>query len=135
MRRLLFVAFSVLLHACSPEPSTPSPPQSTAPDASVRGPLDGNWWNASVRSECRGFAGRYLSALRTGAPDWLDAESIGWLGEQYGNIAARLRDVSDNARAPAARRALVAEARDLDAAGIERLERLRSAPCAPNLAG
>ncbi len=95
----------------------------------------GNWWNASVWSECRAFAGRYFSALGANAPDWLDAKSTDWLGEQFGNIAARLREVSDKSRTLAARRARVAEARDLDVACIECLEQLRPAPCAPNVAG
>ena len=86
----------------------------------------GNWWNASVWGECRRFAGRYFSSLGEDAPDWLDVASAQWLGERYGHVSERLRGVADHSRPVAARRSLVAEARELDAACIERLEGLRS---------
>ncbi len=85
----------------------------------------GNWWNASVWSECRGFASRYFAAPPTSSA-WLDGASAQVLSEQYEQVATRLRAVSDRTRPTADRRALVAEARELDTDCIERLDRLRT---------
>ncbi len=87
----------------------------------------GNWWNASVWGECRAFAGRYFGeGPRDAVPEWLDLAESRALGERYSAVAGRLRDVSDRTRSNRARHDLVAEARDIEADCIERLERLRS---------
>ena len=87
----------------------------------------GNWWNASVWGECRAFAGRYFrEAPRDALPEWLQPGPARELGGRYAAIASRLHDVSDRTRSKLARRDLVAEARDIEADCIERLERLRS---------
>ena len=87
----------------------------------------GNWWNASVWGECRAFAARYFTEAPPDAfPEWLPPGPAHELGERYAAVADRLRDVSDRTRSKLARRALVAEARDIEADCIERLERLRS---------
>ena len=107
-------------------------PYGLGPDAYDRWPaalegdaLDehGNRWNASVWSECRGFASRYLAAPPTSSA-WLDGASAQVPSEQYEQVAARFRAVSDKTHPTADRHALVAEARELDTDCIERLERL-----------
>ena len=87
----------------------------------------GNWWNASVWGECRAFAGRYFGeAPRYALPEWLDLAESRALGERYSAVAGRLREASDKTRSTLTRHDLVAEARDIEADCIERLERLRS---------
>ncbi|MDE0348773.1 MAG: hypothetical protein OXM56_03575 [Gammaproteobacteria bacterium] len=87
----------------------------------------GNWWNASVWAECRAFAARYFSVVSPEAlPEWLPPRPARELGERYAAVADRLRDASDRTRASVSRHDLVAEARDIEADCIERLERLSS---------
>ena len=87
----------------------------------------GNWWNASVWSECRAFAARYFGEASADAlPEWLQPGPARELGERYAAVAGRLRDVSDSTRPTAVRHDFVAEARDIEADCIACLERLRS---------
>lgn len=87
----------------------------------------GNWWNASVWSECRAFAARYfMEAPADAFPGWLQPRPARELGERYAAVAGRLRDVSDSTLPRTERHDFVAEARDIEADCIARLERLRS---------
>lgn len=97
--------------------------------ALANGEIDehGNWWNASVWGECRGFAARYFREPPPNAPpEWLRPAPARELGEGYAAVASRLRDASEKTRSKVARHDLVAEARDIEADCIVRLERLRS---------
>ena len=90
----------------------------------------GAWWNAVVWAECRERAGDYfqdLAAAEFPATGALDQEQARWFARQYRAIAKLLYRASDKTAAIADKRRFVAEARDHEAAGIERLAELRGA--------
>ena len=87
--------------------------------------VHGNWWNASVWGECRAFAAEYFTtAAHVGGAAWLDAATARSLAERYASLATTLRGAADRTVSNAKRRDLIAEARDLDAGCMERLDAL-----------
>ena len=87
-------------------------------EAAVRaghGSSHGNWWTATVWSECRTMAGQYLAEVAPILP--LDAEG---LADEYAAIGERLQHASDKELAAEPKLALLAEARGREARDSER---------------
>ena len=85
----------------------------------------GNWWNGVVWAECRQHAGDYFQSLAAADfPGPLDQEQARHLAIGYRNAAKLLHRASDKTAKAEAKRGFVAEARDLEASCVERIERL-----------
>ena len=86
------------------------------------GQSHGNWWNASVWSECRRRAAEYLAASAAALPE--AGERLQQLSADYAAIGERLAGAADRDLPLDRKRPLIAEAaqREADAvAGIESL--------------
>ena len=87
----------------------------------------GNWWNAVVWAECRQHAGDYFQSLAAAEfPGPLDQEQARHLAIGYRDLAKRIYRASDKTAKAEDKRRFVAEARDIEARCVERIERLRS---------
>ena len=85
----------------------------------------GNWWNGVVWAECRQQAGDYFQSLAAADfPGPLDQEQARHLAIGYRNAAKLLHRASDKTAQAEAKRGFVAEARDIEAGCVERIERL-----------
>jgi len=90
----------------------------------------GNWWNAVVWAECRERGGDHfqdLAAAEFPVSGALDQQQARWLAIQYRAIAKLLYRASDKTAPVADKRRYVPEARDLEAACIDRIADLRGA--------
>jgi hypothetical protein len=85
----------------------------------------GNWWNATVWSECRRMAAAYFLEIGNGSKDV--TELCSQLNSQYQRIAENLNVVSNKATNPGEKVALLKETRELEAATIGGIERLAAA--------
>jgi hypothetical protein len=90
--------------------------------AAGHGSSHGNWWNATVWSECRAMASGYLAriAQKFGAVAVQTQE----LSHAYREIADLLSKVSDKEMDPADRTAVLAELKDKEGAAIKQVESL-----------
>ena len=91
-------------------------------EAAVRaghGGSHGNWWTATVWSECRTMAGQYLAEVAPILP--LDAEA---LAEEYAAIGELLQRAADKELPAEPKLTLLTEARGREAACIDRIEAL-----------
>ena len=85
----------------------------------------GNWWNATVWSECRRMAGAYLSEIGEENVDVADLCSQ--LSNEYRTIAENLRRASDKTMDSEEKIRLLKETKQLEAAAIEGVEKLAAA--------
>jgi len=86
----------------------------------------GNWWNAVVWGECREQAGDYFQALAAreyGGP--VDQQVARNLAIDYRTLSRLLYRASDKTAKASDKRHHVEQARDLDAACVERIAALR----------
>jgi hypothetical protein len=86
------------------------------------GASHGNWWNATVWSECRQMASRYFAEIQQSFP--AVARPAAELTKIYGDIAALLNRVSDKEMEAAERIRLLAEAKDKEAEAIKKVATL-----------
>jgi hypothetical protein len=89
----------------------------------------GNWWNATVWSECRQMAAAYFSEI--GKDDGSVADLCSRLNVEYLRIAGNLRRAGDKTMAPDAKIALLREARQWETAAVGRVAELAAALRAP----
>lgn len=73
----------------------------------------GNWWNASVWSECRKMAGDWLRELAGAHP--AQAAALGALAADYDALSGALLDIGDKDKPVDERLGLLEEARDREA--------------------
>jgi len=85
----------------------------------------GNWWNATVWSECRRMAAAYCAAI--GKANEPVADLCAQLNAQYLKIAENLGRISDKAMAPDVKIQLLKETKVLEAGAIEQLQELAAA--------
>ena len=85
----------------------------------------GNWWNATVWSECRARAADYFKEIADRYPD-VAAEAT-QLSSDYGVIADVLSLVSDKALDSGAKAGLLEQAAEAESAAITRIESLIAA--------
>lgn len=87
----------------------------------------GNWWNAVVWGECRERAGDYFQALAAAEfPGAIDQRKARDLAVDYRTLSRLLYRASDKTASVADKRRFVEQARDLDAACVERIAELRA---------
>ena len=90
------------------------------------GESHGNWWNAVVWGECRERAGDYFQALAAAEfPGAIDQRKARDLAVDYRTLSRLLYRASDKTASVADKRRFVEQARDLDAACVERIAELR----------
>lgn len=85
----------------------------------------GNWWNATVWSECRRMAAEYFSAIAKENKN--AADLCAQLRTEYLKIAENLQKASDKAMASDEKVALLKETKQLEAEAIERVQKLARA--------
>ena len=83
------------------------------------GDSHGNWWNATVWSECRQMASRYFAEIQREFS--AVAQSASELVAAYADIAGALGRLSDKKMPAAEKIALLAETRDKEAAAIRKV--------------
>jgi len=85
----------------------------------------GNWWNATVWSECRRMAAGHFSAIA------IDNENVadlcGQLGSEYLKIAENLKKASDKTMDSDEKVELLKETKQLEAEAIENVQKLARA--------
>jgi hypothetical protein len=86
------------------------------------GSSHGNWWNATVWSECRQMASRYFATI--GSSYQRVAQAASELSGAYADIAAALDRLSDKKMSPAEKVKLLAETRDKESAAISKVAAL-----------
>ena len=92
-------------------------------DAAAKfGASHGNWWNATVWSECRQMASQYFGEIQRRYGDVAQAASE--LTGIYADIAGALGRLSDKKMAAAEKVSLLAETRDKEAAAITKVAAL-----------
>ena len=89
------------------------------------GTSHGAWWNATVWTECRTMAARYLEAVVEHLPDL--AEDVRALADRYYEIAAALGRLTDKALPPAEQHAALERAAGIEAAAVARMARVLEA--------
>ncbi|MCY3620911.1 MAG: hypothetical protein OXH68_04270 [Gammaproteobacteria bacterium] len=90
------------------------------------GESHGNWWNAVVWGECRERAGDYFQALAAAEfPGAIDQRKARDMAVDYRTLSRLLYRASDKTASVADKRRFVEQARDLDAACVERIAELR----------
>lgn len=89
------------------------------------GTSHGNWWNATVWSECRRMAAGYISAIGAGNKDV--AGLCAPLASDYRKIAANLKTASSKTMEPTAKIALLEETRTLESSAIANVAKLADA--------
>lgn len=89
------------------------------------GSSHGNWWNATVWSECRQMAARYFTEIGKANAQ---AESLcAQLNVEYLKIADNLKMASEKTMEPEAKIRLLKETKQLEATAIERVADLAAA--------
>jgi hypothetical protein len=89
------------------------------------GASHGNWWNATVWSECRHMAADYFATIGAGNPGVADL--CAELRDAYVQIAENLGKASDKEMDPDAKIALLKKTKQLETAAIEKVEKLAEA--------
>lgn len=89
------------------------------------GSSHGNWWNATVWSECRQMAARYFTEI--GKANAQVASLCSQLNVEYLKIADNLKTASDKAMTPEAKIVLLKETKQLEVSAIESVEKLATA--------
>ncbi len=89
------------------------------------GASHGNWWNATVWSECRHMAAGYFSAI--GAGNKSVAGFCAQLRSDYQKIAENLNKASNKTMDPDEKIALLKETKELEANAIGKVEKLAEA--------
>jgi len=89
------------------------------------GSSHGNWWNATVWSECRQMAAQYLTEI--GKANAQVASLCSQLNVEYLKIADNLRTASERTMEPEAKIRLLKETKQLEATAIERVADLAAA--------
>ncbi len=89
------------------------------------GSSHGNWWNATVWSECRQMAARYFTEI--GNANAQVASRCAQLSADYLKIADNLRMVSEKTMDPEAKIRLLKETKQLEASAMERVAELAAA--------
>ena len=82
----------------------------------------GNGWNATVWSECRGYAAAYLTEIGAWFPE--TATLTGPLARTYREISRNLAAVSDERISLAGKQDLLAESREMEHEAVDGLARL-----------
>jgi hypothetical protein len=90
--------------------------------AAGHGSSHGNWWNATVWSECRAMASGYFAEIGPEFP--MVARQARELSGVYRDIADLLSKAADKEMEPAAKTALLTEARDKEAHAIKQIAAL-----------
>ena len=90
--------------------------------ATGHGSSHGNWWNATVWSECRAMASSYFAEV--GRKFGTVAGQAQELNTAYREIADLLSKVSDKTMDPAGKAALLTETKDKEARAITQVESL-----------
>ena len=85
----------------------------------------GNWWNATVWSECRRMAAEYFSAI--GKENKNAADLCARLRSEYLKIAENLHKVNDKAMPSDDKIALLKETKQLEAEAIDNVQNLAGA--------
>jgi len=85
----------------------------------------GNWWNATVWSECRQMAAAYF--LEIGKENAHVMDLCSQLNGEYLKIAENLKRASEKTMDPVAKIRLLKETKHLEAAAIEKVEQLAAA--------
>jgi len=85
----------------------------------------GNWWNATVWSECRRMAAAYFSEI--GEENHEVADLCSQLNREYRKIAENLQRVSNKKMDPEEKIALLKETKRLEATAIVGVEKLAAA--------
>jgi hypothetical protein len=85
----------------------------------------GNWWNATVWSECRRMAADFVTAI--GAEHTDAADLCAELSSAYQQIAANLGKTSNKKMDADEKIALLKETKQLEASAIEKVEKLAEA--------
>jgi hypothetical protein len=88
------------------------------------GSSHGNWWNGTVWSECRAMASGYFAEIGQRLP--AAARETQELSRAYQQIADLLSRAADKEMEPAAKSALVTEAKEKEAQAIRQVESLLS---------
>lgn len=89
------------------------------------GSSHGNWWNATVWSECRQMAARYFAEIRR--VDAQVASLCSELNVEYLKIADNLKMASEKTMEPEAKIKLLKETKQLEATAIEKVAELAAA--------
>lgn len=89
------------------------------------GSSHGNWWNATVWSECRGMASQYFEGFAAGVPEF--ASLLNDLAADYAFIADALGKVSDKELAIEPKIDLLEQAAARESVCIEKIEELLKA--------
>jgi hypothetical protein len=90
--------------------------------AAKRGSSHGNWWNATVWSECRRMAADYVAAI--GKDNKAAAKLCDQIAKEYRTIAESLASASDKTMDPGKKVQLLRETKQREADAIGKLEKL-----------
>lgn len=81
----------------------------------------GNWWNATVWSECRAMAAEYFKELG-GQLDGATSTIAGELNAMYTEIAGLLNQISDKEKPSAEKIPLLKQTKDKEIAALQKIE-------------
>ena len=83
----------------------------------------GNWWNATVWSECRSMAAQYFEEIAANY-EGVISEKARELTGQYKDIADLLKQISDKEKGPSDKIPLLKKAREKEVDAISKIEQL-----------